>query len=68
MKKLTYCELRDATEKVTQLTYTKPMRAQYVLGAFEVMLAQMAVDLPRHKQLELIESLDRLASRAKDIA
>jgi hypothetical protein len=66
-KKMTWSELRDATDPVVSCTIGNPMRAQYVLGAMEVMLVEMALSLPRHKQVEFAETLARLNARAVEI-
>lgn len=66
-KKMTWSELRDATDPVVSSTIGNPMRAQYVLGAMEVMMVELVLSLPRHKQVEFTETMQRLNVRASQI-
>lgn len=63
MKKLTYTDVRNSASVVTEMTLGEPMKAQYVLGAMEVILASVVADIPKHKQMEVIASLESLAKR-----
>lgn len=59
-KKLTYSDVRIVQDSIP----TAGMQGHYVLGAYGVMLADLIAELPKHKQAEYVESLNRLAERA----
>jgi hypothetical protein len=63
MAKMTYGDVRSVQDTIP----THGMQGQYVLGAYGVMLADLIADLPKHKQAEYIDSLNRLAVRARAI-
>lgn len=63
MSKMTYQDVR----KVLDVVEKSGMQAHYVLGAYEVMLADLIANLPKHKQIEAIRSLESLSSRVKSI-
>jgi hypothetical protein len=68
MAKLTYQDFRTATDKVTESIPTgNPYTYAYVVGAYETMLAGIAADLPKHKQLEVIRGLESLATRISEM-
>lgn len=67
MKKMTYSEMRDVVLAVTDLSHGYNNRAHYTLGAFSVLIADLAADLPKHKQAELIRSLESLQTRLATI-
>ena len=66
MKK-TYSEMRDLVLAVTDLSNGYNNRAHYTLGAFSVLIADLAADLPRAKQAEVIRALDSLKTRVEII-
>ena len=59
MAKVTYQEIRSIQDTITTTGYA----ANYVLGAYEVLLAQIVADLPAYKQKEAILSLESLKKR-----
>lgn len=67
MKKMTYSEMRDAVCAVTELSNGYNNRAHYTLGAFSVLIADIVADLPKHKQAEVIRSLESLSTRLATI-
>lgn len=62
-KKMTYGEVRTLQDTIPKAG----MQAHYVLGCYEAMLADMIESLPRHKQQEAVDTLARIALRAKEI-
>lgn len=56
MKKMTYQDFRTAMDQINTTGYA----ANYTLGALQFLLADVASQLPRHKQAELMESLKSL--------
>jgi hypothetical protein len=56
MKKLAYQDFRTAMDQINTTGYA----ANYTLGALQFLLADVASQLPRHKQAELMESLKSL--------
>lgn len=67
MKKMTYGEMRTAVCDVTELSNGYINRAHYTLGAFSVLIADLAADLPKHKQAEVIRQLESLKARLATI-
>ena len=68
MAKMTYQDFRTATDKVTESIPTgNPYTYAYVVGAYETMLAGIAADLPKHKQVELMRGLESLAKRVAEL-
>jgi len=68
MAKMTYQDFRAATDKVTESIPTgNPYTYAYVVGAYETMLAGIAADLPKHKQAEVMRSLEALAKRVAEM-
>ncbi len=63
MKKMTYQQIRNVQDTIPCNGY----RASYVLGAYEVMLAQLVAELPAAKQADVIRSLESLKARAEKI-
>ena len=61
--KVTYQEVRTAMDKIQK----SGMQAHYVLGAYEVMLANLIADLPARSAKEEMLALERLAIRAAEI-
>ena len=57
--KLTYADFRNMQDTISTTGYA----ANYVLGCYEVLIAQMGADLPKHKQKELMLSLENLKKR-----
>ena len=62
-KKLTYSDIRNVMDTVP----TQAAQAHYVVGAYQVMLAGIVADLPKHKQAEFIRSIESLAIRVSEI-
>jgi hypothetical protein len=52
---------------VTDLSTGYNNRAHYTLGAFSVLIADLAADLPKYKQAEVIRALDSLKTRVEII-
>ena len=68
MKKMTYQDFRAATDKVTESIPTgKPFTYAYVVGAYEIMLADMAANLPKAQQADVMRSLEALAKRVAEL-
>ena len=68
MAKMTYQDFREATDKVTESIPTgNPYTYAYVVGAYETMLAGLAADLPKHKQMEVMRGLEHLAKRVAEL-
>lgn len=67
MKKMTYGEMRTAVCDVTEMSNGYSNRAHYTLGAFSVLIADLAADLPKHKQAEVIRQLESLKARLATI-
>lgn len=63
MKKKTYSEMREAVCSVTDMSNGFDNRAHYTLGAFTVLIADIAADLPVKKQEDLLRSLESLKGR-----
>jgi len=63
MKKLYYSQIREVQDTIEK----SGMQGHYVLGAYEVMLANIIADLPKHKQMEAIRTFESLALRVKSI-
>ena len=61
MKK-TYAEIRDLQDTINTTGYA----ANYVLGAYEVLLAQIISELPATKQKDAVQSLENLRNRVKN--
>lgn len=62
-KKMTYSDIRTVQDTIPKAG----MQGHYVLGAYEVMLADLIATLPKHKQAEYVESMQRLAARASQV-
>jgi hypothetical protein len=63
MKKVTYQEVRTALDKIQK----SGMQAHYVLGAYEVMLANLIAELPARSAVEEMKMLESLANRVSTI-
>ena len=61
--KVTYQEVRAKLDQIQK----SGMQAHYVLGAYEVMLAELIADLPARSAKEEMLALDRLAERVSQI-
>ena len=62
MKK-TYQDFRAAMDKIP----TAGMQGHYVLGTYEVILADLAASLPKARQEDLLRQLDSLRARVETI-
>lgn len=62
-KKMKYQDVRIAMDAIP----TTGMRGHYVLGAYQVMLADLIAEIPAHRQAEYMDSFRRLAERAAEI-
>jgi hypothetical protein len=61
--KMTYSDVRTLQDSIPK----SGMQGHYVLGAYEVMFADLVADLPKHKQAEYRSAMERLAERARQI-
>jgi len=67
MKK-TYQDFRAATDKVTEsIPVGNPYTYAYVVGAYEVMIADLAASLPKARQEDVLRSLQSLAKRVAEL-
>jgi hypothetical protein len=67
-KKLTYQDFRAAADKVTEsIGLGKSHHYAYVVGAYEIMLADMAAALPKAQQEDVMRSLKSLAVRVAEL-
>lgn len=62
-KKMKYQEVRVEMDAIPKAG----MQGHYVLGAYEVMLADLIAEIPTHRQAEYVDSLRRLAVRSAEI-
>ena len=62
-KKVTYQEARDVMDKIQK----SGMQAHYLIGAYEVMIANLIADLPARSAQEEMLTLERLANRVSAI-
>lgn len=67
-KKLTYQDFRTATDEVTKtIGLGKSHHYAYVVGAYEVMIADLAANLPKARQEEVMRSLKSLSVRVAEL-
>lgn len=65
MAKVTYDEIMTELRTTSAATYEKYDSHSYACGMYEAMIASMVLDLPKHKQLEVIRSLKAAQERMK---
>ena len=63
MNKLNYSDLLAATNDFANLSYEDKGSFSYACGSFQSMLATLVADLPKHKQLEFIKTLEQATLR-----
>lgn len=61
--KMTYSDVRTLQDSIP----VAGMQGHYVMGAYSVMIADLVSQLPKHKQAEYKDALERLALRASEI-
>jgi hypothetical protein len=57
MTKLTYSDVAAELRETSQVSLQTKGSYAYATGMYESILASLVVDLPKHKQLEVIRSL-----------
>ena len=62
--KVSYSQIREIQDSIQKVGY----QAHYVLGAYEVLLANIVADLPKAKQLDAMRALESLAARVQSVA
>ena len=62
--KVSYSQIREIQDSIQKVGY----QAHYVLGAYEVLLANIVADLPKAKQLDAMRALESLAARVQNVA
>ncbi len=68
MNKLNYSDLLAATNDFANLSYKDKGSFSYACGSFQSMLATLVADLPKHKQLEFVQTLERAVQRVGEAA
>ena len=63
MNKLNYSDLLAATNDFANLSYEDKGSFSYACGTFQSMLVTLVADLPKHKQLEFIKTLEQATLR-----
>lgn len=57
MTKLTYFDVASELRETSQVSMQTKGSYAYATGLYESILASLVVDLPKHKQMEVIRSL-----------
>ena len=63
MNKLTYLEVSASLNDYANLTYQDRGSYAYACGTFQSMLSSMVADLPKHKQVEFLQTLEDAMKR-----
>ncbi len=63
MAKVTYSEIASALRDTSKTCMDTYATYSYVTGTYEAIIAELVVDLPKHKQAEVMASLRRAQER-----
>ena len=63
MSKLTYFDVASELRETSQVSMQRKGSYAYATGMYESILASLVVDLPKHKQMEVIRTLQSARER-----
>ena len=63
MSKLTYSDIATELRETSQVSMQTKGSYAYATGLYESILASLVVDLPKHKQMEVIRGLQSARER-----
>jgi hypothetical protein len=63
MNKLTYSEIAASLNDFANLSYKDKGSFSYACGTFQSMLASLVADLPKHKQMEFVQTMEHAVDR-----
>lgn len=58
MAKVTYSEIADSLREMSKVSMESRGTYAYATGMYESIIASLVADLPKHKQLEVLRSLE----------
>lgn len=58
MNKLSYSDLLSVTNDFADLSYKDKGSFSYACGTFQSMLVELVMDLPKHKQMEFLKTME----------
>ena len=64
--KLSYSEMSEVIDAVTATSHGDSKKAYYLIGSLQVLMAELAADLSKAKQLKLLRDLEFVANRVKN--
>jgi hypothetical protein len=68
MSKLTYFDVASELRETSQVSMQTKGSYAYATGLYESILASLVVDLPKHKQMEVIRGLQSARERMQKSA